>query len=157
MVSTPFISLMLTEKAAWNILPRRGLCGQRRVPRGFLVRPHSATDSVRKGFVKTPNETRKREEWDLVRRIANPCLSPRNMSEALKQIRVNRAAPLLQNTIIGLRSDTRSRARVAACPPGCRFSVTRDIARYSMELISWCRGYDLSVYSVFADPKVPSV
>ena len=37
-----------------------------------------------------------------------------NVSEALKQIGVNRAAPLLQNTIIGLRSDTRSRARVAA-------------------------------------------
>ena len=36
-----------------------------------------------------------------------------NVSEALKQIGVDRAAPLLENTIIGLRSDTRSRARVA--------------------------------------------
>ena len=50
--------------------------------------PHSATDSIRKGFcpqriclpVKTPNETRKKEEWGLVRRIANPCLSPRAVS-----------------------------------------------------------------------------
>ena len=39
---------------------------------------------------------------------------PHNMSEALKQIGVNRAESSLQNTIIGLRSDTRSRARVAA-------------------------------------------
>ena len=39
---------------------------------------------------------------------------PHNVSEALKQIGVNRAAPLLENTIIGLRSDTKSRARVAA-------------------------------------------
>ena len=38
---------------------------------------------------------------------------PHNVSEALKQIGVNRAEPLLQNTIIGLRSDTQSRARVA--------------------------------------------
>ena len=30
---------------------RRGLCGQRRVPRGILVRRHYATDPVRKGFV----------------------------------------------------------------------------------------------------------
>ena len=87
------------------------------------MHPHYATDSIRKGFVsqlKTPNETRKREEWGLVRRIANPCLSPRTdsyltiVSEALKQIGVNRAAPLLENTIIGLRGDTRSRARVVA-------------------------------------------
>ena len=34
--------------------------------------------------------------------------------EAQKKIGVNRVAPLLENTIIGLRSDTRSRARVAA-------------------------------------------
>ena len=39
---------------------------------------------------------------------------PHNVSEALKLIGINRAAPLLQNTIIGLCSDTRSRARVAA-------------------------------------------
>ena len=37
-----------------------------------------------------------------------------NVSEALKQIGVNRAAPLLENKTIGLRSDTQSRARVAA-------------------------------------------
>ena len=37
-----------------------------------------------------------------------------NVSEALKQVGVNRVALLLENTIIGLRSDTRSRARVAA-------------------------------------------
>ena len=37
-----------------------------------------------------------------------------NVSEALKQIGVDRAAPLLENTIIGLRSDRRSRAQVAA-------------------------------------------
>ena len=41
-------------------------------------------------------------------------LVPHNVSEAPTQIGVNRAAPLLQKTIIGLRSDTRSRARVAA-------------------------------------------
>ena len=41
-------------------------------------------------------------------------LVPHIVSEALKQIGVNPTAPLLQNTIIGLRSDTRSRARVAA-------------------------------------------
>ena len=41
---------------------------------------------------------------------------PHNVSEALKQIGVNRAAPLLEKTIIGLRSDTRSRARVATLP-----------------------------------------
>ena len=64
--------------------------------------------------------------------------------------RVNRAAPLLENTIIGLRSD----AVACTCGlPGCRISVTRDVARYSLDLISWCRGYDLSVYIVFADPK----
>ena len=39
---------------------------------------------------------------------------PYNVSEALKQIEVNRGAPLLENTTIGLRSDTRSRARVSA-------------------------------------------
>ena len=86
------------------------------------MRPHYATDSTRKGFLsfKTPDETRKRGECDLVRRIANPCLSPLVGSyltivpEALKQIGVNRAAPLLENTIIGLRSDRRSRAQVAA-------------------------------------------
>ena len=39
---------------------------------------------------------------------------PHNVSEALTQIGVNRAAPLLQNTIIDLRNDTRSRPRVAA-------------------------------------------
>ena len=39
---------------------------------------------------------------------------PHNVSEALKQIGVNRAASLLQNTSIGFRGDTRSRARVAA-------------------------------------------
>ena len=39
---------------------------------------------------------------------------PHNVSEALKQVGVNRAAPLLENTIIGLRSDTRLRTRVAA-------------------------------------------
>ena len=38
---------------------------------------------------------------------------PHNTSEALKQIGINRAEPLLQNTIIGLRSDKRSLARVA--------------------------------------------
>ena len=39
---------------------------------------------------------------------------PHNVSEALKQIGVNQAARWLEHTIIGLRSDTRSRARVAA-------------------------------------------
>ena len=39
---------------------------------------------------------------------------PHNVSEALKQVGVHRAATLLQNTIIGLRNDTRSLARVAA-------------------------------------------
>ena len=39
---------------------------------------------------------------------------PHDVSEALKQIGINRAAPLKENTIIGLRIDTRSRARVAA-------------------------------------------
>jgi len=59
MVSTPTVSLMLREREAW---PRRGLCGQRRVPRGFLGHPHSTTDSVRKGFVsqlKLPMKHRK--------------------------------------------------------------------------------------------------
>ena len=37
-----------------------------------------------------------------------------NVSEALKQVGVNRVALLLENTIIGLRSDTRSRVQVAA-------------------------------------------
>ena len=70
--------------------------------------------------VETGNETRKREEWDLVRRIAHPCLSPLAdsyltiVSDAENQIWVNRAAPLLENTIIDLRSDSQSRARVAA-------------------------------------------
>ena len=56
---------------------------------------------------------------DLFHRIGNPCLSPLAdsyltiVSEAQKQIGVNQA-PLLENTVIGLRSDTRSRARVAA-------------------------------------------
>ena len=51
MASTLLVSLMLREKTAWNILPRRGLCGQRHVPRALFVRPNSATDSIRKGFV----------------------------------------------------------------------------------------------------------
>ena len=77
-VSTPSVSLMLREKTARNIVPRRGLYGQRRVPRGFLVRPHSATDSIRKGFVSQLKLPMKHgQEWDLVRRIANPSLSPR--------------------------------------------------------------------------------
>ena len=62
MVSTPTVSLMLREREAWKISPRRGLCGQRRVPRGFLGHPHSTTDSVRKGFVsqlKLPMKHRK--------------------------------------------------------------------------------------------------
>ena len=86
------------------------------------MRSHYATDFIRKGLVsqlKLARKHGKREEWDLVRRIANPCLSPLAdsyltiVSEALNQIGVNRAASLLKNTIIGLRSDTRSRARVA--------------------------------------------
>ena len=78
MASTLLVSLMLREKTARNIVPRRGLYGQRRVPRGFLVRPHSATDSIRKGFVSQLNLPMKHgQEWDLVRRIANPSLSPR--------------------------------------------------------------------------------
>ena len=68
---------------------------------------------------------------------------PHNVSEALKQIGVNRVVPLFENTTIGLRSDTRSLARVAALLVAV--SVTRDVARYSLELFSWCRGYDLSV------------
>ena len=36
-----------------------------------------------------------------------------NVSEALKQVGVNRAALSLENMIIGLYSDTRSRVRVA--------------------------------------------
>ena len=76
---------------------------------------------------------------------------PHDVSKALKQIGVNRTALLLENTTIGLRSDTRSRERVCykayslgrrlvnllpvaqrtnaftgGCPPGCRFAVTRD-------------------------------
>ena len=88
------------------------------------MRQHYATDSIRKGFVsyvKTGHErTRERGEWDLVRRIANPCLSPlvgsylTIVSEAQKQIGVKQVAPLLENMITGLRSDTRSRAQVAA-------------------------------------------
>ena len=35
--------------------------------------------------------------------------------------------------------------------------MTRDLARYLLELISWCKGHDLSVYIVFPDPKAPSV
>ena len=52
--------------------------------------------------------------------MAIPCLSPlvdsylTIVSEAQKQIGVNRAALLLDNTIIDLRSDMRSRAQVAA-------------------------------------------
>ena len=97
---------------------------------------------------------------DLFHRIGNPCLSPLAdsyltiVSEAQKQVGVNRAAPLLENTIIGLRSDTLSRAQVAAFL--AVLSLTRDVARYSFDLFS-CRGYDLSVYNVVADPTVPSV
>ena len=54
---------------------------------------------------------------------------------------------------MGRRNDTRSRAQVA----GCRICVTRDVARYSLKLISWCRSYRLSVYIVFTDPNVPRV
>ena len=39
---------------------------------------------------------------------------PHNRVRAQKQIGVNRAAPLLENTIIGLRSNTRSRPQAAA-------------------------------------------
>ena len=38
---------------------------------------------------------------------------PNNASEALKHVGVNRAALSLENMIIGLYSDTRSRVRVA--------------------------------------------
>ena len=89
------------------------------------MRPHCATDSIRKGFAsqliyKPGNEARKREEWDFVSRMANPCASPLAdsyltiVSEAQKQIGVKQVAPLLENMITGLRSDTRSRAQVAA-------------------------------------------
>ena len=76
----------------------------------------------------------------VVRRIANPCLSPlvdsylTIVSEAQKQIGVNRAAPLLENTIIGLRSDTRSRAQVAAFMAAV--SLARDVTRCSLDLFS---------------------
>ena len=76
------------------------------------------------------------------------------VSEAQKQIGVNRAAVLLENTIIDLRS---AAACAGDCLPGCRISVTTDIAPYSLDFFSWCRGYDLSVYMVVADPKVSSV
>ena len=38
----------------------------------------------------------------------------REISSEVQKIEVNRAASVLENTIIGLRSDTPSRARVAA-------------------------------------------
>ena len=80
------------------------------------MRPHYATGSIRQGVVSKLTLATN----DLVRRIANPCLSPLAnsyltiVSEAYKQVGVNRAATLLENTIIGVRSDTRSRVRVAA-------------------------------------------
>ena len=37
------------EKKRYRFVPR-GLCGQRRVHRGILVRPHYATDFIRKRF-----------------------------------------------------------------------------------------------------------
>ena len=81
--------------------------------------------------VQTGKErTREREAWDLIRRIVNPCSSPpvdsylTIVSEAQKEIGVNRAAPLLENTSISLRRDMRSRAQVAASLAAV--SVTRD-------------------------------
>ena len=60
-------------------------------------------------------------------------------------------------TFVGEHDHRSSQRHAVACTggclPGCRISVTRDVARYSLDLISWCRGYDLSVYIVFADPK----
>ena len=66
MVSTPTVSLMLREREAWKISPRRGLCGQRRVPREILVRPHYATDSICQGFVshlELAMKHRKKKNW----------------------------------------------------------------------------------------------
>ena len=52
-------------------------------------------------------------------------------------------------TFVGEHDHGSSQRHAVACtggyPSGCRFSVTRDVARYSLELISWCRVYDLSV------------
>ena len=64
------------------------------------------------------------------------------MSEAQKQLGVNRAAPLLENTIIGFRSNTRSRSQVAAVLTAV--FVTSDVARYSLDLI---RGLGVTTFS----------
>ena len=62
---------------------------------------------------------------------------------------------MLESTIIDLLSYMRSRTQVAA--PLAAVSVTRYIALYWFDFFSLCRGYDLSVYIVVADSKVPSV
>ena len=75
------------------------------------------------------------------------------MSEALKQIRVNQAAPLLENTITGFRSDAR---RVHGWLPSW-LQLLCDERRIPILVRVDFGGYDLSVYIVFADPNAPSV
>ena len=60
----------------------------------------------------------------------------------------------MENTIIDLGSDMV--ARTGGCLPGCRISDERHSPVISLDLFSLCRGYELSVYIVVADPKVPS-
>ena len=87
-----------------------------------LVRPHSATDSIRKRLVsqaKLPMKVGKRRIGPRPpdsQFVLEPTgrFVPHNVSQALKKIGVNRTEALLENAIIGLRRDTQSRARVAA-------------------------------------------
>ena len=114
--------------------------------------------------VRTGNRrTREREEWDLVHRIANPCLSPltgrfvpHNRARGAEADRGQSVC-----TCVGEYDHRYSQRHAIACTGGCllgsRISVTRDVARYSLDLFSWCRGYVLSVYIVVADPKLLSV
>ena len=86
------------------------------------MRPHYATDYIRKGsafLFKLPMKHGKGRMGPRPpdsQSVLEPTgrFVPHNRVQGAEADRVNRAAPLLENTIIGLRSDTRSRARVAA-------------------------------------------
>ena len=106
--------------------PGVGRVGDNACREGSLCARRYAAESLRKGFASKLKMAMKGhgkgEERDPARRVGNPCSSSlvesylTFVSEEQKQVEVpvNQAATMLENTLIELPSDMRSRAQVAA-------------------------------------------